>query len=171
MDGKFREDGGWMTNNGRLTQSNGTDMLTNTPGLHLVRLPAVEPANEGDTIPLIEHQAIVDELNQRLQERTEGMLNRLQEKTQREGFIPLEDHLKATTWQPIETAPKDGTWIILAGPSGYVTTPLRCEVAHWYPEYHPRNPWQTHSNDPFSDGGEEPTHWMPLPEPPTPTSN
>lgn len=70
-------------------------------------------------------------------------------------------------WKPIETAPKDGTFIILAGPSGYSSTPLRVEVARYYPEYRPRNPWQTHSNDAFTDGGDAPTHWMPLPPAPT----
>lgn len=65
---------------------------------------------------------------------------------------------------PIETAPKDGRFILLFGPSGYMTTPLRCEIARWYPEYRPHNPWQTHSNDAFTDGGGEPTHWMELPE-------
>jgi len=68
--------------------------------------------------------------------------------------------------QPIETAPKDGRYILLFGPSGYTTTLLHCEVCRWYPEYRPIDPWVTHSNDCFSDGGEAPTHWMPLPEPP-----
>lgn len=65
--------------------------------------------------------------------------------------------------QPIETAPRDGRFILLFGPSGYSTTPLRCEVGRWYPEYRPLNPWQTHSNDAFTDGGEPPTYWAPLP--------
>lgn len=65
--------------------------------------------------------------------------------------------------QPIETAPKGGTWILLFGPSGYTTTPLRCEVGHWDPEHRPLNPWQTHSNDAFTDGGSDPTHWCPIP--------
>lgn len=69
--------------------------------------------------------------------------------------------------QPIETAPKDGRFILLAAPSGYVTTPFRFAAARWYPEYRPLSPWQTHSNDSFLDDGEPPTHWMPLPEPPT----
>ena len=69
-------------------------------------------------------------------------------------------------WQPISTVPKDGRYILLAGPSGYSTTPLRVEVCRWYPEYHPLSPWINHSNDDFTDGGSQPTHWMPLPEPP-----
>jgi len=66
--------------------------------------------------------------------------------------------------RPIETAPKDGRYILLFADSGYTTTPFRCQVCRWYPEYRPRDPWVTHSNDCFSDGGTEPTHWMPLPE-------
>lgn len=65
---------------------------------------------------------------------------------------------------PIETAPKDGTYILLFGPSGYTTTPLRCQVGHWDAEYRPLDPWQTYSNDSFCDSGEAPTHWLPLPE-------
>lgn len=66
---------------------------------------------------------------------------------------------------PIETAPKDGRFILLFGPSGYMTTPLRCEIARWDPEYRPGSPWQTYSNDVFCIcGGSEPTHWMELPE-------
>lgn len=65
--------------------------------------------------------------------------------------------------QPISTAPKDGTYVILFGPSGYTTTPLRCAVCHYDPEYRPSYPWVTHSDDSFLDGGDPPTHWMPLP--------
>ncbi len=77
------------------------------------------------------------------------------------------NRLKALTpegWLPIDTAPKDGTWIIIAGPSGYTSTPLRAAIARYYPEYRPTDPWQTHSNDSFSDGGPAPTLWMHLPE-------
>jgi hypothetical protein len=67
-------------------------------------------------------------------------------------------------WQPIETAPKDGTFIILGGPSGVQSTPLRAHIARWYPAYRPLNPWQTHDNDAFTDDGEPPTCWLPLPD-------
>lgn len=75
----------------------------------------------------------------------------------------LENELsRSRRWQPIETAPRNGRWIFLGGPSGYSTTPLRVEVCRWYPEYRPRDPWQNHSNDAFSDGGAAPTCWAPL---------
>lgn len=67
------------------------------------------------------------------------------------------------TLQPISTAPRDGTWVLLFGPSGYVTTPLRAAVGRYALAYRPLNPWQTYSNDAFTDGGPEPTHWLPLP--------
>lgn len=68
------------------------------------------------------------------------------------------------TWRPIKTAPRDGTWIVLAGPSGMTATPLRAEVARYYPAFRPLTPWQTHANESFTDGGPEPTHWLPLPQ-------
>ncbi len=71
------------------------------------------------------------------------------------------------TWQLIETAPKDGSYILLAGDSGYINTPLRVEVCHWDAQYRPRQPWVNYARDSFLDSGSEPTHWMPLPEPPS----
>ena len=65
-------------------------------------------------------------------------------------------------WQPIETAPKDGTFILLAGNSGYTTTPLRVSVGRYYPEYRPNQPWVDHANDSFLDDGGEPIFWAPL---------
>ena len=62
-------------------------------------------------------------------------------------------------WQPIETAPKDGT-DILCYERGHPKIPEDngfMAVAHW-------------SNGTWSEdvsGWVEPTHWMPLPEPPT----
>ena len=70
---------------------------------------------------------------------------------------------EAIKLQSIATAPRDGTYVLLFGPSGYTTTPLRCEVCRYDAEYRPRQPWVNHSNDSFLDGGEAPTHWMPLP--------
>jgi hypothetical protein len=84
---------------------------------------------------------------------------------------------KGDGWQPIETAPKDGTPVLIArveyteGKSPEVAevdvgaylydagmnTPDGYEPAYWY--------WA-------SDNGsiEEPTHWMPLPPAPQPTN-
>jgi hypothetical protein len=65
-------------------------------------------------------------------------------------------------WQPIETAPKDGTHIILFWPyvtdeghvtSGYWYLPGEGEIAGW------------HSWD-VNGYATPPTHWMPLPAPP-----
>jgi hypothetical protein len=60
-------------------------------------------------------------------------------------------------WQPIETAPKDGTYLLLA--SGENVTTGRCiEDGRWF---------ETNS-DPtdYWDGELQPTHWRPLPDPP-----
>ena len=64
---------------------------------------------------------------------------------------------------PIETAPKNGRYILLAGPSGYTTTPFRFSACRYDIKYRPLNPWVTHSNDAFTDGGEAATHWCELP--------
>ena len=64
-------------------------------------------------------------------------------------------------WMPIETAPRDGAEIIAARFSG-----SRCSwlgAARWDdcdPDYHA---WYC----PQDDQDVEPTHWMPLPPPPT----
>jgi hypothetical protein len=61
-----------------------------------------------------------------------------------------------TEWQPIETAPKNYT-VILVFWSGQV------EMARWNEE---ANQWQEHYCGDFAIGENEVTHWMPLPEPP-----
>lgn len=63
-------------------------------------------------------------------------------------------------WQPIETAPKDGTMVLIADArDGYV-----CEARH----LDEGRGWWARNNDPTDYWGEEifPTHWMPLPQPP-----
>jgi hypothetical protein len=69
-------------------------------------------------------------------------------------------------WQPIETAPKDGTEVLL-----YLGNPWsKTEKARWYA---PWSNWQVGAipSDPvreeyFGIGKSVPTHWMPLPAPP-----
>lgn len=64
----------------------------------------------------------------------------------------------------IETAPKDGRYILLAGPSGYTSVPLRFEVCRYDIEFRPLQPWVNCVGDSFLDGGGPPTHWLYLPE-------
>ena len=64
-----------------------------------------------------------------------------------------------TDWQPIETAPRDGTWILLTGGSvGW----------DWDGDSKPRVVAAQFSERNAGHYGEyeNPTHWMPLPEPP-----
>ena len=61
-------------------------------------------------------------------------------------------------WNPIETAPKDGTWLLIYESIGVNTKWSACDIAHW-------------SDDQWANGGDypvRPTHWMPLPESPKP---
>ena len=72
-------------------------------------------------------------------------------------------------WQPIETAPKDGSTILLGNEHG-------CWAARYRPVYqsgyHPDDPWFSMMlNHEYrrKDGilqWAPPTHWMPLPVPP-----
>lgn len=67
-----------------------------------------------------------------------------------------------TEWQPIETAPKDGTWVMLhvvgnqPDLQSYVP-----EIAFWIDD---DQGWScSHELQAF---GKRPTHWIPLPTPP-----
>ena len=59
------------------------------------------------------------------------------------------------TWQPIETAPKDGREVLVAVDKSYTGGVL---VALWCAH---DEAWKDWDLDTW-----EPTHWMPLPEPP-----
>ena len=65
-------------------------------------------------------------------------------------------------WQPIETAPKDGT-VILAWRDGWVKPTLLLWLAHRDLE---APGWCPYERQPIRPRGSQPTHWMPLPEPP-----
>lgn len=86
-------------------------------------------------------------------------------------------------WQPIETAPKDGTEILLwsgvedrskDGPTiGHWATDEECAVYVGdcggecrCPEYDHNDPWWLSWDGGFT-AEHPPTHWMPLPPPPT----
>jgi hypothetical protein len=65
-----------------------------------------------------------------------------------------------TGWQPIETAPKDGTAVLVYNPKIYRTSQF---VARWddHDQY-----WQSVACVDDYYGSSEVTHWMPLPAPP-----
>lgn len=64
-------------------------------------------------------------------------------------------------WQPIETAPKDGTDIL-------VMTGETMHVVRWINIHGDFDYWAVDDNKhgPFTLRGKAPTNWMPLPEPP-----
>lgn len=81
--------------------------------------------------------------------------------------------MEMTVWQPIETAPKDGVSILLKGAGGGEVEGkwTKSDDAYgadekfpcgWYTAYTPNEIVSILSG--FDH--KEPTHWMPLPEPP-----
>lgn len=70
-----------------------------------------------------------------------------------------------TSWQPIETAPKDETPVILYIPPGTYRSGFMCS-AHW--TKHNIEYWHVddNKNEPYPLRGGSPTHWHLLPEPP-----
>lgn len=70
---------------------------------------------------------------------------------------------EAAQWQPIESAPRDGTRVLVCtGPVGAFKV-RRYYVTHWLSRQHDRfgNGWSFDG-----DGFINPTHWRPLPPPP-----
>lgn len=67
-------------------------------------------------------------------------------------------------WQPIETAPKDGTPIIV----GVAGLDRSSGEAHWWQGEDGRGGWQTWdgANHRRTVYATTPTHWMPMPAPP-----
>ena len=65
------------------------------------------------------------------------------------------------SWRPIATAPKDGTWLLLFTPDA---TEPRIYVGAWAEFENYDACWvENYCDDPLPA---EPSHWMPLPEPP-----
>ena len=73
----------------------------------------------------------------------------------------LRNDAELSEWQPIETAPKDGTDIL-------VMTGETMHVVRWINIHGDFDYWAVDDNKhgPFTLRGKAPTHWMPLPEPP-----
>lgn len=77
-------------------------------------------------------------------------------------------------WQPIETAPKNGTevFVYVPGESLYPTVASYKSGEYWKAEYgdeaYMEAGWYWSFGYPsdFHEEPVEPTHWMPLPEPP-----
>ena len=73
----------------------------------------------------------------------------------------LEEELAARSWQPIETAPRDGSHVIL-------TDSKRQWLGYWEAQ----SPYGGTTNEfvsctlPWASGEKKPTHWMPLPPSP-----
>jgi len=80
-------------------------------------------------------------------------------------------------WQPIETAPKDGTAILVWHPEPHVSRPAdelgtyadnQTILIAWWHDYGTGN-GHFYIDEKDSTGDHDwmyPTHWMPLPEPP-----
>lgn len=81
--------------------------------------------------------------------------------------VDPKDTMAATVrLRKIDDKAKDGRWVVLFGPSGYTSIPLRAEVCRYDPGFRPLNPWVNHSGDSFTDGGEGPLYYLPYPEMP-----
>ena len=75
-------------------------------------------------------------------------------------------------WQPIETAPKDGTEVLLAvglraGIPGTCLVGHYMKGGHCIEDHPPINAGWYFWNGCMFDEASKPTHWMPLPEVPT----
>jgi hypothetical protein len=64
-------------------------------------------------------------------------------------------------WQPIVTAPMDGTWVMLYEPCAEFPTK---DFTHWLAMWSETERMWMDQDD--AQVVRAPTHWMPLPEPP-----
>lgn len=74
-------------------------------------------------------------------------------------------------WQPIETAPKDGTWVLVYGDGADDEAEQRKIAVAQFTNYLNGRTTDWHWQFAWYDGGyygvfDNPTHWMPLPEAP-----
>lgn len=84
--------------------------------------------------------------------------------------------LPAQEWQPIETAPKDGTYIILYQPDfkdentvRQARKPREMRISTGFFDYYEKRGWfefQSGDGYEYQENQIFPTHWMPLPNPP-----
>lgn len=117
---------------------------------------------------------LVDKLRSHIEELEEGIKSCGMEYRPDDGPRPYWRNTRAldaeyllrkhTEWQPIETAPKNGSWVLLRAPSGYTGRPYMVAVAHYEKDREPHTPWQMSETGTFEEYGCTPTHWMPLPD-------
>jgi len=69
-----------------------------------------------------------------------------------------------TEWQPIETAPKDGTHILVVSETGISVCKYSC--GNWNGLIDGDTICYQEEQDDWYYDVYKPTHWMPLPEPP-----
>lgn len=72
-----------------------------------------------------------------------------------------------SAWQPIETAPKDGTWVLLFSPDAEPDTPF---IGQWrdVEDYPDGGAWWENNGSSYCIDA-DPSHWQPLPESPEET--
>jgi hypothetical protein len=77
---------------------------------------------------------------------------------------------KEREWQPIETAPKDGTKVLVFPPTRSAQS---CSIARFEADKYARKPrpyWlRLDAHQVCQSRGNHPTYWKPLPEPPKET--
>ena len=70
-------------------------------------------------------------------------------------------------WMPIETAPKDGSYLLVSNGHGVWVARFK---SVYQSGWKPPSPWQSmmlnHAHIPSAKRNGSPTHWMPLPTPP-----
>lgn len=69
-------------------------------------------------------------------------------------------------WQPIDTAPKDGSWVLLwlPSPRSYLVKARWLDSEEYVDDIW--HEWQQQGGDRVRCILPGPTHWMPLPKPP-----
>lgn len=70
-------------------------------------------------------------------------------------------HEAMNEWQPIETAPKDGSDLLLFVRTRHGRRETAVLPGFWMGPF-----WVTFNHDGAISNSADPTHWMPLPEPP-----
>lgn len=68
-------------------------------------------------------------------------------------------------WQPIDSAPADGTYVLVCYSGEWDNFPHRLPKAAYFGAFHPNAPGKMKWRD-AKGSSIEPTHWMPLPSPP-----